>query len=80
MLLVSTMLQSLKDVQAKVEAGYRMEAPEDCPANVYSLMRLCWEQEPRRRPGFPKLREKLEREMGKRSPGLPAKSQEKLKS
>lgn len=74
------MLQSLKDVQAKVEAGYRMEAPEDCPANVYSLMRLCWEQEPRRRPGFPKLREKLEREMGKRSPGLPAKSQEKLKS
>ncbi|KAF6734842.1 Megakaryocyte-associated tyrosine-protein kinase [Oryzias melastigma] len=71
---------SLKDVQAKVEGGYRMEAPEDCPPNVYSLMRLCWEQEPRKRPGFPKLKEKLEREMGKLSPGLAAKSPEKLKS
>lgn len=57
-----------------------MEAPEDCPPNVYSLMRLCWEQEPRKRPGFPKLKEKLEREMGKLSPGLAAKSPEKLKS
>uniref|UniRef100_A0A3P8RPN1 Tyrosine-protein kinase n=1 Tax=Amphiprion percula TaxID=161767 RepID=A0A3P8RPN1_AMPPE len=59
---------SLKEVKDKVEAGYRMEAPEDCPPGVYPLMRLCWEQEPRRRPGFSKLREKLEREMSKLSP------------
>ncbi|XP_078115101.1 megakaryocyte-associated tyrosine-protein kinase isoform X2 [Sander vitreus] len=60
---------SLKEVKERVEGGYRMEAPEDCPPSVYSLMRICWEQEPRRRPAFHKLREKLEREMGKRSPG-----------
>ncbi|XP_069555168.1 megakaryocyte-associated tyrosine-protein kinase [Brachyistius frenatus] len=56
---------SLKDVKERVEGGYRMEAPDDCPPSVYDLMRLCWDQEPRRRPGFSKLREKLEREMGK---------------
>ncbi|XP_034002938.1 megakaryocyte-associated tyrosine-protein kinase isoform X2 [Trematomus bernacchii] len=60
---------SLKEVKDTVEGGYRMEAPEDCPPALYSLMRLCWEQEPRRRPAFNKLREKLEREAGKHSGG-----------
>lgn len=59
---------SLQEVKEKVEQGYRMEAPEDCPPGVYSLMRICWEQEPRKRPAFHKLREKLEREMAKISP------------
>ncbi|XP_037326565.2 megakaryocyte-associated tyrosine-protein kinase isoform X2 [Pungitius pungitius] len=60
---------SLKEVKESVEGGYRMEAPDDCPAAVYSLMKICWEQEPRRRPAFHKLREKLEREVGKQGPG-----------
>ncbi|XP_019112327.1 megakaryocyte-associated tyrosine-protein kinase [Larimichthys crocea] len=60
---------SLKEVKERVEGGYRMESPEECPPGVYSLMRICWEQEPRKRPTFHKLREKLEREMGKCSPG-----------
>ncbi|CAG5861031.1 unnamed protein product [Menidia menidia] len=51
---------SKMEVKEKVEAGYRMEAPEDCPPRLYLLMRLCWEREPRRRPGFSKLREKLQ--------------------
>ncbi|TKS74604.1 Megakaryocyte-associated tyrosine-protein kinase [Collichthys lucidus] len=54
---------SLKEVKERVEGGYRMESPEECPPGVYSLMRICWEQEPRKRPTFHKLREKLEREM-----------------
>ncbi|XP_041647113.1 megakaryocyte-associated tyrosine-protein kinase isoform X2 [Cheilinus undulatus] len=58
---------SLNEVKEKVEEGYRMEAPDDCPPGVYTLMRMCWEQEPRRRPAFHKLREKLERETGKLS-------------
>ncbi|XP_016895535.1 megakaryocyte-associated tyrosine-protein kinase isoform X2 [Cynoglossus semilaevis] len=53
---------TLKEVNERVEAGYRMEAPEHCPPAVYSLMRSCWEREPRRRPTFHKLREKLESE------------------
>uniref|UniRef100_A0A8D3CUB7 Tyrosine-protein kinase n=1 Tax=Scophthalmus maximus TaxID=52904 RepID=A0A8D3CUB7_SCOMX len=59
---------SLKEVKDTVEGGYRMQAPEDCPPGVYSLMTICWELEPRRRPAFHKLKEKLEREMGKHSP------------
>ncbi|KAM6922110.1 megakaryocyte-associated tyrosine-protein kinase [Xenentodon cancila] len=60
---------SLKDVKEKVVEGYRMEAPEDCPPGVYYLMMLCWEQEPRKRPSFHKLREKLEKEVNKLRPG-----------
>lgn len=45
-----------------------MEAPEDCPPGAYALMRACWEQEPRRRPTFHKLRDRLEQEMGKHNP------------
>lgn len=60
----SLSLQSLDEVKEKVDGGYRMQAPEDCPPGVYSLMRICWEQEPRRRPAFYKLREKLEQQIG----------------
>ncbi|KAM4739104.1 megakaryocyte-associated tyrosine-protein kinase [Anableps anableps] len=70
---------SLKEVKEKVEGGYRMEAPEDCPPSVYSIMKLCWEQEPRKRPGFSKLREKLEQELGKMSPSSVAGCQEAVK-
>ncbi|XP_008406143.1 megakaryocyte-associated tyrosine-protein kinase isoform X1 [Poecilia reticulata] len=71
---------SLKEVKEKVEAGYRMEAPEDCPPGAYAIMKLCWEQEPRKRPGFSKLREKLEQELSKTSPSSAAGSQETAKT
>ncbi|XP_041862980.1 megakaryocyte-associated tyrosine-protein kinase isoform X2 [Melanotaenia boesemani] len=71
---------SLNEVKEKVEGGYRMEAPEECPPSIHSLMRLCWQQEPRRRPGFSKLREKLEQEMSKVSPGPTAECREVFSS
>lgn len=58
---------SLIEVKEQVEGGYRMAAPEDCPLEVYSMMRMCWEQEPRKRPSFHKLRHKLEQEISKHS-------------
>ncbi|XP_035634036.1 megakaryocyte-associated tyrosine-protein kinase-like [Oncorhynchus keta] len=61
---------SLKEVKELVEQGYRMEAPEECPPSVYTLMRCCWEAEPRKRPSFQKLQEKLERELTKQQPWL----------
>ncbi|XP_077389491.1 megakaryocyte-associated tyrosine-protein kinase isoform X2 [Festucalex cinctus] len=67
---------SLKEVTERVEGGYRMEAPVDCPPAVYSLMTICWAKEPRRRPTFHKMRGKLEQEMAKRSPGYEAKRQD----
>lgn len=65
---LSLSLQSLDEVKEKVEGGYRMQAPEDCPPGVYSLMRICWEREPRKRPAFHKLREKLEQQIGQHKP------------
>ncbi|XP_072294681.1 megakaryocyte-associated tyrosine-protein kinase [Eucyclogobius newberryi] len=61
---------TVADVKEIVEAGYRMENPEDCPGEVYSVMGVCWEQEPRRRPSFHKLRHKLIREIRKHQRNL----------
>ncbi|XP_029489727.1 megakaryocyte-associated tyrosine-protein kinase-like isoform X1 [Oncorhynchus nerka] len=60
---------SVKEVKERVEQGYRMDAPEECPPSVYALMRGCWEAEPKKRPSFHKLLEKIERELTKHSPG-----------
>uniref|UniRef100_A0A3P9ALU3 Tyrosine-protein kinase n=1 Tax=Esox lucius TaxID=8010 RepID=A0A3P9ALU3_ESOLU len=59
---------SLKEVKEQVEQGYRMEAPDGCPPSVYALMRCCWEAEPKKRPSFHKLQEKLAAELAKHSP------------
>ncbi|XP_076134824.1 megakaryocyte-associated tyrosine-protein kinase isoform X3 [Alosa pseudoharengus] len=59
---------SLKEVRERVEQGYRMEAPEDCPPALYQLMRGCWQDEPGKRPSFHKLRDKLQKEMDQLDP------------
>ncbi len=35
-----------------LESGERMDAPEACPPEVYSLMRETWAAEPANRPTF----------------------------
>lgn len=42
-----------------------MESPEDCPSEIYAIMRLCWEKDPKMRPSFQKLRERLQAELNK---------------
>ncbi|XP_032630546.1 megakaryocyte-associated tyrosine-protein kinase isoform X3 [Chelonoidis abingdonii] len=54
---------TLKEVTEMVEKGYRMEAPEECPPSLYTLMKSCWETEPGKRPSFRKLTEKLQKEL-----------------
>jgi tyrosine-protein kinase Fer len=39
----------------KVLEGYRMNAPENCPVEVYDIMKRCWEKEPDQRPTFKEL-------------------------
>ncbi|KAI4877656.1 hypothetical protein NFI96_021339, partial [Prochilodus magdalenae] len=56
---------SLSEVKEQVEEGYRMAAPENCPSEVYALMMACWEKEPKMRPSFHKLRERLQAELTK---------------
>nr|CAD7459433.1 unnamed protein product [Timema tahoe] len=50
----------LADVVKHVEKGYKMEAPEGCPSEVYEMMRQAWDLQPDRRPSFHDLKGKLE--------------------
>ncbi|XP_022330713.1 tyrosine-protein kinase CSK-like isoform X1 [Crassostrea virginica] len=42
----------LADVVMHVEKGYRMEAPEGCPKQIYNLMLKAWNLNPADRPTF----------------------------
>lgn len=43
----------------RVDSGYRMPCPLECPPSVHKLMLSCWHRDPEKRPGFKALREKL---------------------
>ncbi|CAD6991815.1 unnamed protein product [Ceratitis capitata] len=49
----------LNDVVKHVEVGYKMEAPEGCPAEIYEMMRQAWDLNPSKRPTFAELKIKL---------------------
>lgn len=38
-----------------IDRGDRLEKPDDCPEEVYSIMRDCWAYEPQDRPTFSQL-------------------------
>uniref|UniRef100_A0A914NCS9 Protein kinase domain-containing protein n=1 Tax=Meloidogyne incognita TaxID=6306 RepID=A0A914NCS9_MELIC len=35
-----------------LKEGYRMEAPHNCPDEIYGVMVSCWQERPEARPGF----------------------------
>ena len=45
----------------KVNSGYRMPSPEDCPSKMYKLMAECWDAEPLQRPSFKELFQSIDR-------------------
>ncbi|KAK6644096.1 hypothetical protein RUM43_000362 [Polyplax serrata] len=47
------------DVVKHVEKGYKMEAPEGCPQEVYEIMRQTWDLQPEKRPSFKEVKTKL---------------------
>ncbi|CAH0724946.1 unnamed protein product, partial [Brenthis ino] len=49
----------LAEVVRHVERGYRMEAPEGCPAGPYDVMRAAWHADPAQRPTFAHTRLRL---------------------
>ncbi|XP_053960245.1 uncharacterized protein LOC128864550 isoform X1 [Anastrepha ludens] len=49
----------LNDVVKHVEVGYKMEAPEGCPPEIYEMMRQAWDLNPAKRPTFAELKVKL---------------------
>jgi len=51
----------LADVVIHVEQGYRMEAPDGCPKEIYDIMREAWELDPNKRPAFKDVSVRLEK-------------------
>jgi serine/threonine protein kinase len=50
----------------RVVLGYRLEKPMDCPDDVYSLMRSCWDADPSKRPSFLDIVDNIECMLRKR--------------
>ncbi|XP_077964962.1 mast/stem cell growth factor receptor kita isoform X2 [Gasterosteus aculeatus] len=46
-----------------IKEGYRMDAPEFAPAEMYRVMRSCWEADPFNRPPFRKVVEGIEQQL-----------------
>ena len=43
----------------KVQNGYRLPCPSDCPKSLYNIMLSCWNGKPEQRPTFELLRKQL---------------------
>uniref|UniRef100_A0A8C3R1F0 Tyrosine-protein kinase n=1 Tax=Cyanoderma ruficeps TaxID=181631 RepID=A0A8C3R1F0_9PASS len=48
------------EVIQNLERGYRMPQPDNCPAELYELMRQCWKENPEERPTFEFMKSVLE--------------------
>ncbi|ETN70606.1 SH2 domain protein [Necator americanus] len=49
----------IQDVVRHIERGYRMEAPEGCPADVVRIMHDAWALQPQDRPSFGQVLQRL---------------------
>ena len=50
---------TLKDMQMFIKEGGRLDCPENCPPEVYEIMKTCWYERPEERPTFKELLEEL---------------------
>ncbi|KJH46169.1 SH2 domain protein [Dictyocaulus viviparus] len=53
------LLQPIQDVVRHIERGYRMEAPEGCPADIVCIMNDAWALLPQDRPTFGQVLQRL---------------------
>ena len=58
------LLQPLAEVVMHIERGYRMEAPDGCPREIYELMQSAWDKDPEKRPSFAMAVQKLKAQKG----------------
>ncbi|KAK0407633.1 hypothetical protein QR680_003505 [Steinernema hermaphroditum] len=47
------------DMYTYLDAGNRMEQPDNCPDAYYNVMMQCWRADPNKRPEFSTIRQKL---------------------
>ncbi|CAF2969723.1 unnamed protein product [Rotaria sp. Silwood2] len=50
------------EVLRRVDQGYRLPQPSNCPSSLYAIMFECWNGEPENRPSFLLLQYRLENE------------------
>ncbi|XP_041122455.1 macrophage colony-stimulating factor 1 receptor 1-like [Polyodon spathula] len=48
----------------KVKDGYQMSRPDYAPPEIYTIMKMCWNLEPTKRPSFNKIGQLIERLLG----------------
>ena len=48
------------EVTIKIQEGYRLPRPTNCPDPVYDLMKLCWKEDPSERCSFERLNKELQ--------------------
>ncbi|XP_022089698.1 fibroblast growth factor receptor 3-like isoform X1 [Acanthaster planci] len=53
-------IMTAKDMVNQLSEGYRMSRPTNCNTQLYSIMRSCWHADPRLRPTFQEVLDKLE--------------------
>ncbi|KAM9831644.1 mast/stem cell growth factor receptor kita [Neosynchiropus ocellatus] len=46
-----------------IKEGYRLEAPDFAPSDMYQIMMSCWEADPFQRPPFRKIVERIEQQL-----------------
>ncbi|XP_019639618.1 PREDICTED: uncharacterized protein LOC109481477 [Branchiostoma belcheri] len=46
---------SVSELKDRLQTGFRMDQPEDCPGAMYDLMQQCWRRQPIQRPLFSQL-------------------------
>ncbi|XP_060788993.1 tyrosine-protein kinase Lyn-like isoform X2 [Neoarius graeffei] len=51
---------SNSEVMARVQRGYRMQCPNNCPPELYEIMNSCWKAKPEERPTFEYMQSVLE--------------------
>ncbi|XP_046575665.1 uncharacterized protein LOC124283699 isoform X2 [Haliotis rubra] len=49
-----------RELLSKLHAGYRMERPDNCSTEMYQLMRDCWKSDPKKRPSFSEIGERID--------------------
>ncbi|XP_071807824.1 uncharacterized protein [Asterias amurensis] len=52
---------SARDVSNRLKVGYRMDKPEHCSQELFSIVQACWADNPKKRPSFRTLSLDLEK-------------------
>ena len=50
---------SNNEILDHIDSGSRLKKPAKCPKKIYTMMKLCWQRDPERRPQFDQMAKEL---------------------